>query len=108
MKIFFLIIFFFYNSVIIAQNKKPTSGNPIIKGWYADPEAVIFKKTYWIYPTYSDKYKKQVFFDAFSSNDLITWQKHGHILDTSAIKWAHMAMWAPAIVEKENRYYLFS
>lgn len=84
-----------------------TSGNPIIKGWYADPEAAIFGNKYWIYPTYSDKYEKQVFFDAFSSKDLIKWTTHKNILDTSSVKWAKKAMWAPAIVEKDSKYYLF-
>ncbi len=87
--------------------KKLTSGNPILPGWYADPEAIIFGKTYWIYPTYSDKYRKQVFMDAFSSKDLITWKKHERIIDTSVIKWAYMAMWAPAILKKEDKYFLF-
>jgi len=84
-----------------------TSGNPIIKGWYADPEAAIFGKQYWIYPTYSAPYEQQVFMDAFSSNDLFSWQKHPHIIDTSAVKWAKKAMWAPAIVQKDSLYYLF-
>jgi len=81
--------------------------NPVIDGWYADPEGVIFGKQYWIYPTYSAKYKQQVFLDAFSSNDMVNWKKHAHIIDTSSIKWAYMAMWAPAIVKKENKYFLF-
>ena len=102
---------FFLISIITcklqAQNNSATSGNPIIKGWYADPEAAIFKKQYWIYPTYSDVYNKQVFFDAFSSPDLVNWTKHEHILDTAAVKWARRAMWAPAIVEKDKKYYLF-
>jgi beta-xylosidase len=85
----------------------PTSGNPIFPGWYADPEAAIFDHTYWIYPTYSDKYNKQVFFDAFSSPDLIHWTKHPHILDTASIHWAHRAMWAPAITKKDSKYYFF-
>src|SRR4051812_23158253 len=89
-----------------AQQKK-SSGNPIIQGWYADPEATIFGKQYWIYPTFSDRYEKQVFFDAFSSHDLVHWTKHDHILDTAAVKWANRAMWAPAIVEKEGKYYFF-
>ena len=78
-----------------AQLKKQTSvsGNPILNGWYADPEAVIFENNYWIYPTYSDKYAKQVFLDAFSSNDLIHWIKHEKILDTGSIKWAKKALW---------------
>jgi len=84
-----------------------TSGNPIIKGWYADPEAAIFNNKYWIYPTYSDKYNKQVFFDAFSSPDLIKWTTHKQILDTAAIKWAKRAMWAPAIIQKDKKYYFF-
>ncbi|MBS1610631.1 MAG: glycoside hydrolase family 43 protein, partial [Bacteroidetes bacterium] len=63
--------------------------------------------TYWIYPTYSAKYDQQVFFDAFSSRDLIHWTKHEHILDTSAIKWARRAMWAPSIIEKKEKYFFF-
>ena len=90
-----------------AQNNRSTSGNPLFPGWYADPEGVIFNKTYWIYPTYSAKYGQQVFLDAFSSPDLITWKKHSRIVDTAAIKWAKRAMWAPAIVEKKGKYYLF-
>lgn len=48
-----------------------------------------------------------MFFDAFSSPDLIKWTKHSRILDTSAIKWAKRAMWAPSIIEKDKKYYLF-
>lgn len=87
-------------------NKK-TSGNPVFPGWYADPEGAIFEKKYWIYPTYSAPYKEQVFMDAFSSKDLVNWTKHEHIIDTAAVKWANRAMWAPAIVHKDNKYYLF-
>lgn len=90
-----------------AQAGKTTSGNPVFPGWYADPEGIIFGKQYWIYPTFSDKYEKQVFFDAFSSADLVHWQKHEKILDTSTVKWAKKAMWAPSIIEKDKKYYLF-
>jgi beta-xylosidase len=83
------------------------SGNPIFQGWYADPEAQIFGKTYWVYPTYSAKYREQVFMDAFSSKDLITWKKHERIIDTASIKWANKAMWAPSITQKDGKYYLF-
>ena len=93
--------------ILLNHTSAQTSGNPILKGWYADPEAVIFNNQYWIYPTYSDAYDKQVFFDAFSSPDLVQWTKHEHIFDTTAIKWAKRAMWAPAIVEKNNKYYFF-
>ncbi|MCC6462059.1 MAG: family 43 glycosylhydrolase [Saprospiraceae bacterium] len=83
------------------------SGNPIVPGWYADPEGAVFDGRYWVYPTFSDVYEKQVFLDAFSSRNLVRWTKHARILDTAAVKWAHKAMWAPAIVRKEGRYFLF-
>ncbi len=81
--------------------------NPVFPGWYADPEGIIFGDQYWIFPTYSAPYEKQVFLDAFSSPDLTHWEKHHKVLDTTAVKWAHKAMWAPSITEKDNKYYLF-
>lgn len=107
MKCIYNSIVFLFFTVCTAQSQVITSGNPIIKGWYADPEAAIFNNRYWIYPTYSDKYEQQVFFDAFSSDDLVHWKTHAHILDTAAVKWAKRAMWAPAIVEKDKKYYFF-
>ena len=83
------------------------SGNPLFEGWYADPEASIFDGNYWIFPTYSAKYEDQVYFDAFSSNDFIHWNKHHSIIDTTVVKWAHKAMWAPSVVKKDENYYFF-
>ena len=62
---------------------------------------------YWIFSTYSAPYDKQVHFDAFSSPDLVNWTKHERIIDTTAIKWAHRAVWAPSIIKKEDQYFLF-
>src|SRR4051812_2754792 len=90
-----------------AQSPKTRSGNPIFPGWYADPEAAIFANQYWVYPTFSAPYDKQTHFDAFSSPDLVNWTKHENILDNTEIKWAKRAMWAPAIVEKDGKYYFF-
>ncbi len=100
------ILFITFNST--GQNKNAaTSGNPVFPGWYADPEAAVFGNQYWIYPTYSAKYEEQVFFDAFSSPDLVHWTKHNKILDTLNVKWAKRAVWAPAIIEKDKKYFLF-
>ena len=83
------------------------SGNPVFEGWYADPEGIIYGDTYWIYPTTSDLYEKQTFFDCFSSKDLVSWTKHTAILDTAEVKWAKIAMWAPSVINKDGKYYLF-
>lgn len=83
------------------------SGNPILPGWYADPEGAVFGDTFWIYPTYSAPYNKQLFIDAFSSPDLVQWVWHARVLQAKDVSWARRAMWAPAIVEKGGKYYLF-
>ncbi|MDI9868906.1 glycoside hydrolase family 43 protein [Flectobacillus roseus] len=105
--IYCFLIFIITLSTVSAQSPKKTSGNPIFEGWYADPEAVILNKEYWVFPTFSAKYKDQIFFDAFSSKDLVNWKKHPRILDTTAIKWAKMAMWAPSILQKGKQFFLF-
>jgi beta-xylosidase len=99
-KLLFIAIFILVPCLLKAQN-------PIIKGWYADPEGAFYNNKYWVFPTYSAPYKDQVFMDAFSSPDLKTWTKHPRIIDTAAVKWAKRAMWAPATVKKGNKYYLF-
>ena len=85
-KLFFA-LFFGMSGLVFGQGH-----NPVFPGWYADPEGTVFDNTFWIYPTYSAPYDKQVFFDAFSSKDLVEWKKHEHILDTSSVKWARRAI----------------
>ena len=84
-----------------------TSGNPIFEGWYADPEGIIYDDTYWIFPTWSKPFHEQVFFDCFSSKDLVNWEKHPRIIDTTEVKWATNAMWAPSVISKDGKYYFF-
>lgn len=126
-----------FTVAVYSQTEKLTdttlkSGNPVIKGWYADPEGIIFGNQYWIYPTFSDdygqpdrsaefteqqlqaqkktinkQYLKQTFFNAFSSEDLIKWEKHSHVLDIKDVKWASYSLWAPSIIKANNKYFLF-
>jgi len=107
------------------------SGNPVIEGWYADPEAIVYGDEYWIYPTFSDgygesdhpldeaqltprqklainkQYLKQTFLDAFSSKDLVHWEKHPRVLDVRNVTWAEYALWAPSVIHANDQYYLF-
>jgi beta-xylosidase len=96
---------FIFGTAVRAQDTP--AGNPVLPGWYADPEAHVFDGRYWIFPTYSAPYDEQTFMDAFSSTDLVTWTKHARVLDRSSISWARRAVWAPSIVEKDGWYYLF-
>lgn len=97
----------FWCAVLLTGEAPVLAGNPVFPGWYADPEGTIFGQKYWIYPTYSAPYNQQVFLDAFSSDDLVNWTKHSRILDTNRVTWAWRAMWAPAVIEKQGRYFLF-
>lgn len=94
-------------SIHCTSDKKVLSGNPILEGWYADPEAIVFDNEYWIYPTFSANYDDQLFLDAFSSPDLVNWTKHERIITKAEIPWLRRALWAPCIVNANDRYYLF-
>lgn len=105
-----IVIAFFLMICVTGQvcaQKKKTSGNPVFPGWYADPEGAIFENQYWIFPTYSALYEDQTFFDAYSSPDLINWTKHPRVFDNNSATWVKQAMWAPAIIEKDGKYFLF-
>jgi hypothetical protein len=109
------------------------SGNPVFRGWYADPEAIVYGSTCWIYPTWSDdygeamsdapassralltarqrkavnpQYLKQTYFDAFSSEDLVRWTKHPRVLDVKDVPWAEFALWAPSAIRANGRCHL--
>lgn len=90
-----------------AMMAQKTAGNPIFEGWYADPEGAVFNNEYWVYPTYSAEYRDQLHFDAFSSKDLVNWEKHENVLTNKEITWAWQAMWAPSVVENNGKYYFF-
>lgn len=90
-----------------ARNDGKMSGNPIFKGWYADPEGAVLDGQYWVFPTYSADFDDQTFMDAFSSPDLVTWTKHPRVLDKKDVSWARRAMWAPAVMHANGKYYLF-
>lgn len=103
----FSILLFSLIKLYKGYNEIEYSGNPLFPGWYADPEIALLDSLYWIFPTYSSAFEDQVFLDAFSSPDLINWTKHDRIIDTALIHWADSAMWAPCLVQKNEKYYLF-
>lgn len=90
-----------------ANKALATSGNPLFPGWYADPEGIVFGDEYWIYPTHSVNYDDQLYMDAFSSKDLVTWTKHPKVLSKENISWLRRALWAPSVIEANGKYYIF-
>jgi hypothetical protein len=83
------------------------AGNPFVDGWYADPDVATYGDDYWVFPTSSRPYAEQTYLDAFSSKDLVHWTKHPNVLTVDDVTWAHKAVWAPAPVARNGRYYLY-
>jgi len=84
------------------------SGNPVLPGWYADPEIHIFAGRFYIYPTYSAPYEEQTFFEVWSSEDLTDWRKDGIALDFADVPWStNRAAWAPTVGRMGGRYYMY-
>lgn len=82
--------------------------NPILPGWYADPEIHFFQGRFWVYPTWSAPYEEQTFYEAWSSADLGEWTNEGKILDFADVPWStNRAAWAPSCAEKDGKYYLY-
>ena len=79
--------------------------NPVLEGYYADPEILYAAKTgkYYLYPT-TDGFTSWsgTYFKAFSSSNLVDWKDEGVILDLPRdTKWAKKNAWAPTIIEKK-------
>ncbi|WP_293741327.1 family 43 glycosylhydrolase [uncultured Pedobacter sp.] len=93
------------------------ANNPVLKGYYADPEILYSNKTakYYLYPT-SDGFNNWsgTYFKCFSSTDLVNWKDEGKILDLETdVSWAKRNAWAPTIIEKKvngayKYFYYFS
>lgn len=103
----FLLAALLFTAVSVDARDKRHSGNPIFKGWYADPEGMVLDGQFWVFPTYSAPYDQQLFLDAFSSPDLVHWTKHERVITQAGIPWLRRALWAPAVVAANGKYYLF-
>ena len=94
-----------------ASSSVPTIGaikNPVIKGYWADPQVAFFDGKFYIYPT-TDGIANwgATVFHAFSSTDLASWKDEGIILDLATISWGKKNAWAPGITVKNGTYYYY-
>lgn len=83
--------------------------SPVLPGLNADPHIAAFGDTYYLYPT-TDGFEgwSGTTFSAWSSRDLVNWRDEGVILDLGPdVSWADARAWAPAIAERDGRYYFY-
>ena len=75
--------------------------NPLLKN-AADPGVLKASDgKYYAYPTGGNK------FEAYSSRDLVHWSKEGVALSGKELKWANTKFWAPEVIERDGKYYMF-
>ncbi|MFJ4563346.1 family 43 glycosylhydrolase [Streptomyces caelestis] len=83
--------------------------SPMLPGLNADPDVHYLDGRYWIYPT-TDGFQgwSGTKFKAYSSKDLVHWKDHGVIVDLGPdVTWADKYAWAPAIAERNGKYYFY-
>ena len=90
------------------RQSNETWTNPIVDGWYADPDAIKVGDEYWIYLTVSIAFDDQTWFDAYSSKDLVTWNKQEPpVFAANNSQWAKDAFWAPCTIERDGKFYFY-
>ncbi|HWU22394.1 MAG TPA: family 43 glycosylhydrolase [Nocardioides sp.] len=89
--------------------------SPVLPGYYADPNIVVFGGTYYIYAT-TDGYPGWggSTFYAWHSTDLVHWTRSGDPIltldggaDQGHVPWATGNAWAPTIIERDGKYYFY-
>ena len=98
------------------------ANNPVLPGMYADPDIDVLDGKFWIYPTTDGTPGwGGTQFHAFSSRDMVHWVDEGVILDNkekspgtnskgvqiASCAWSNGNAWAPAIEEKNGKYYFY-
>lgn len=119
-------------SLPMTTNAASQGKNPVIDGYYADPDIDWFDCRFWIYPTtdgtidYADPdgWWGAKTFKAFSSENMVDWKDEGVILDVAAdtaeeaglnengvqiaySPWSSSHAWAPSIEKVGNMYYFY-
>jgi beta-xylosidase len=93
-----------------ASAKLTLPNHPVLRG--ADPHAIAVGNTVWVYPTWSERGHKEFF--AFSSTNLVDWQRHGPVLDFQNVSWINADgapvhyPWAPSVLVNQKYYFYFS
>jgi len=107
----FLVVLFFVVVLCQARQKTDTLNAPaaILPAVYADPHIAVFNNTFYIYPTTDGTVGwASTYFTCWSSKDLVNWKNEGVILDLPKdLQWAKVRAWAPAIAEKNGKYYFY-
>lgn len=80
--------------------------NPVVNGWYADPESRVYDGIVYMYVTNSLPFEEQKNLDLVTTDDLISFKVYRDILDMPTFKGADFAIWAPTVIDTNGKYYI--
>ncbi|WP_022945461.1 glycoside hydrolase family 43 protein [Pseudoalteromonas ruthenica] len=88
--------------------------NPLFEDVFtADPAALVHEDRVYLYTGHDQAPNNDRFFEmhdwlAFSSTDMVNWQRHGAIMKATDFKWAKGDAWASHMVEKDGTFYFYT
>ncbi|MEX0720464.1 MAG: family 43 glycosylhydrolase [Balneolaceae bacterium] len=95
---------FFITESIYAQERKPGE-NPIIQDIFtADPAALVYQDTVYLYVGHDEATGDEMFnineWMVYSSTDMKNWTSHGAIMKPTDFEWSAGNAWASQVIEK--------
>ncbi|KAH7041451.1 glycosyl hydrolase [Microdochium trichocladiopsis] len=84
--------------------------SPVLAGFNADPNIIVFGDTYYIYPTNDGENWEGKSFYVWKSKDLVSWTKSAEpilTLDGVDVPWSDGKAWAPGIIQRGEKYYFY-
>ena len=91
---------------LVKKFKKNVWRQSDFSSWYADPQEVSAGREVLVYPIFRSLMVNRLFMDAYSSARLGALDQTSRVLKEN-IPWLRRALWAPAVIEANDRYYLF-
>lgn len=97
----------------MAEEKKLKSTNPIVSSIYtADPAPTVVGDTLYLFTTHDEDQLINDFYTmfdwyCFSTKDMVNWTNHGAVFSLDDISWADDRAWAPQMIERNGKFYLY-
>lgn len=96
----------------IAEEKE-FAKNPIITSIYtADPAPMVYGDTLYLYTSHDEDELVNDFYTmldwrCYSTQDMVNWTDHGTVFSLKDIVWADDRAWAPQVVERNGKFYMY-
>jgi len=87
--------------------------NPIVTNMYtADPAPLVVGDTLYLYVTHDEDELVNGFYTmydwhCYSTKDMVNWTDHGVVFSLDDISWAEDRAWAPQVVERNGKFYMY-